>query len=370
VRVLRDLDELYLMAQLAADSEAEAALLVDEALERRQKGDNTPAAQLILQLIQSAIPGRPLNKGQLLISDRVPSLIADLVGDVLLRLKPSRRIAVMQAFQPGATDASERSVFLLMVRRAFEKRHPDFSKDAVTDPLVSRALQDFLSASLSPVPATRRDEWESRFLGGDNDGGNKASASQSNRKKSKNRFPLVARIAIGVLLILVASAIGTWITSPPTPADKGLNGEWFDVLTQYDVDNEPAFRSEDPAQIERYIFDRLSRTMQVPSLESGLLVGVSLATPASDLQLPVLHYQDGTSSDEIQVFMLDYRFLTDVEATFIVDSGILQQITSESGSDVRSSEDLTRAIWRHRDDIYVAISPPDMENLRNRFSFE
>jgi hypothetical protein len=159
--------------------------------------------------------------------------------------------------------------------------------------------------------------------------------------EAKRRMSLPTRVAIGLLIILSASAIGTWLTAPPAQNERE-RAELFDRLSVLPDSDDPEFRANEPSQAERYIRDRVGMNVLVPRLDGGSLSGVSIREVAN-LQLPLLH---------------------------LVDRSILDHIAEFGQVDVRNAPGFFRVTWRFRDDIYLAMQETTDPGLRDRFLFE
>ena len=347
-----DLDDLFVYAQLVASSSEEAAELLAQATRARRSGDTRHASELVRALLR----GLPAADGGWLSRRYSPSALAALLPRMMVRLHPERRLAVARAFREPDGDASERDVFLVSVRRALESEGLHAVALRLTPEALEDAMRRYLSDAMAPVP----DALEDVLL--DSPGAKNRSSVGSGR-----RFSLPTRIAIGLLVILTASAIGTWLTAPPA-SDDAQRAELFDQLSVLPDGSEPTFRASEPAQAERYITDRLGMQVSVPRLEGGSLMGVSVREIGS-LRFPLLHYstEDGPS---IEVSVLDYRLLDAARAVYLVDRSILDHIAEFGQVDVRNAPDFFRVTWRFRDDIYLAVQEGTDAGLRDRFLFD
>lgn len=347
-----DLDDLFVYAQLVASSSEEAAELLAQATRARRSGDTRHASELVRALLR----GLPAADGGWLSRRYSPSALAALLPRMMVRLHPERRLAVARAFREPDGDASERDVFLVSVRRALESEGLHAVALRLTPETLEDAMRRYLSDAMAPVP----DALEDVLL--DSPGSKNRSPVGSGR-----RFSLPTRIAIGLLVILTASAIGTWLTAPPANDDT-RRAELFDQLSVLPGGEDPAFRANEPAQAERYIRDRLGMDVAVPRLDGGSLAGVSVRELAN-LQLPLLHYatDDGAS---VEVTVIDYRQIDAARSMYLVDRSILDHIAESGQVDVRNAPGFFRVTWRFRDDIYLAVQEGTDAGLRDRFLFE
>ena len=178
------------------------------------------------------------------------------------------------------------------------------------------------------------------------------------------------RIAAGMLLILLASAVATWITIPGRANRQQSSEELFREISTSFLSGELALRGSQGPQLERFVADRLGRSISVPRLEGGSIVGVSIVELFPGLKLPVLIYSDLITTEELALYVLDYQVLSALKGQVQVDRTILSQIATDNGLDIQVDGQESRLVWRHRDDIYVTVTTGDAQQTRNRFVFD
>ncbi|MDA0875451.1 MAG: hypothetical protein O3C45_10385, partial [Bacteroidetes bacterium] len=307
-------------------------------------------------LIKALSRDLPAADGGWLARRHVSSALTAMLPRMMVRLHPQRRLAVVRAFRGSSGDPSERSVFLVSVRRALETEGLHAVAHRLTPDALEEAMRRYLAEAMAPLP----EALEQVLI-------DSPEASRNRVAKRGRKISLPTRIAIGLLVILSASAIGTWITAPPA-ADDLQRAELFDRLSVLPDGAEPSFRANEPEQVERYIRDRLGMEVSVPRLDGGNLAGVSVREVAN-LRLPMLHYsfEDGR---RVLVTVMDYRQIDAARAVFLVDRSILDHIAEFGQVDVRNAPEFFRVTWRFRDDIYLALQSDTDPELRQRFQFE
>ncbi len=352
-----DIDEFYLYAQLVADNAEEAAALVQAALTERQMGNLNKAQDLVAHLWKRRYPAEhPGQSGSWLALRQVPETLDSMLPQLMSRLNPSRRLAIVSAYR-DEHDSSEKDVFLLTVKRALESHNLSEIADRVSPEALESSMHRYIEARFTPVPDALRQALEK-----------KSAPSPGPHASGRTRVPFSARIAAGVLIILLSAAIGSWITSDPIPSPT-TRSELFDDLASRTV-GDADFRTSDPEQVERLVADRLDWQLHVPQLEDGTLRGLSTMDLGSGLRIPVIHYDDQLSGGDLVVSVLDYRFLDRARDVYLIDERILNQIAEERAVDIRNAPDFFRVTWRYRDDIYVAMTRAADAGLRNRFRFD
>lgn len=350
-----DLEDLFVYAQLVASNSEEAAELLALATRARRQGDERAAADLVQALAKDL----PDADGGWLARRQVPAALADMLPRIMTRLNPKRRLTIVRAFRETDASPGDRSVFLISVRRALESEGMHSVAQRLTLEALEEAMRRYLRESMAPVP----EALEEALIPSSTDRPLRPAGTRTQR-----RFPLSARIATGLLVILLASAIGTWITAPPSE-NGGMRQELFDRMSATEAKGAPDFSGNDPEQVERFIQDRLGWRLSVPRLDGGTLNGVSLVTIGSLLELPQIRYETA-GGQQVLLTVLDYRHLEDARTEFLVDRGILEQIAETGQVDVRNAPDFFRVTWRFRDDIYVAVSEDINPDLRSLFLFE
>ena len=83
--------------------------------------------------------------------------------------------------------------------------------------------------------------------------------------------------------------------------------------------------------------------------------------------MPAIRYEDEESSLPITVFALSYRFLDD-HPSVQLSSDVRRQIQSETNFDLHSLRTADVLVWRHRSNIFLAVTDLDGQALRSRIS--
>lgn len=360
----RDIDELYIYAQLIAADTTEAAQLAEAAVRLRSGGNSDPADVLIRSLTKRKSEAEDqTSRPDIFTDDRLLDELGHVIPRVFSRLSGQRRIAVRKAFLTDSQDESERSVFLILVKRALELQISQERAASVSEHDVSSALDSYLERVLSPTPSALKSVLESRLSGS----GDRTAATRG--KKSKAKTSVLTRLAGALLLILVTSAVATWIVFPKNDVSNNANSQLFDIISLHAPSQDLAFQGSESSQIERFILDRLDRRVAVPQLLDGSIVGISVETISQGLQLPAVRYSDLKNSEDVVLFILDYDIVTQMESQMSVDRDVLNQIAADGSVDIRLDGGNNRLIFRSRDDIYLIKTESDVSNLRERIQF-
>ena len=359
--LLSDLDELYLIAQLLVNRNEDVNVLVERAIERRFRGSTLPAGDLLRSVLT---PEQMQSTSNLIKARQIETDLAHIVPRLIARTSPSRRVDIIQAFLGRQSNGVERSSFMHRIRRSLESHGDASSADAVTEAQVSRSIQNYVDSTFTPVSPGLRGSLESRYAS--------ASAPESvlhSHTAAPRKRPVLFRLAAGFLLILAASAIGTWIAKPSRlpVAPEGRS----DILTQIDTyspDGSLVFQGSDRSQIERLIEERSGQRVALPFLSGGSITGLSLESVTPDLTIPTVHYS--LNDEDIPVFVLDYRTIQLVSESLDFDSAVLNQISSSVGLDIHVLDSKSRLVFRHRDDIFITFAAENPQDFRRLFRFD
>lgn len=360
---LNDLDDLYFLAQLLAEDETHAARLVEQAVSQRASGSILPAGALLLSvgLRQSDHPGPDLMQAK-----QIQLELHSLLPGIITSTSPARRVAIFQAFTGASHDPVEKTTFMHRVRRALDLNSSLQSPSSVTEREVSVALSRYLGHALDPIPAALKSALLSKYAPGQSID---KTIGRRDRPALKGKSSLAVKVAGSIVLILLASAIGTWIAKPTEIAiNEPGQLDMLQTIDQYDPNSDWAFEGSDPAQIEQVLRDRTGLKVRVPQLGNGTLRGLSIEAISASLTLPVLHYE--FEGKAINVFVLDYSTIQLNEVEYHFDPEVLNQIALPRGLAIQQLEVGSRLTFRNRDDVYITYTEGNPQELRNRFSFD
>ena len=171
------------------------------------------------------------------------------------------------------------------------------------------------------------------------------------------------RLAFPLALVVSAGLLGyvgsEWLVRPADPslvslairhADEARLGAATDV----------------PADAEQFIRERLNWRLTAPVIAEAPLLGAGVTELAHDVFVPTLLYSDGPEEERIVVFALTYAMLDRFADRLFLERTILTAIADDRQVDLHAySETRKIAIWRDRDDIFLAISS-DPDRLKDR----
>lgn len=265
------------------------------------------------------------------------------------------RAALQRAVLSGATDAE---------RRLLTPEHSDvFMKDA---------LRRMVDARLVVVPPTLRPAVASIFrdrTSADADDGPtiRDVAVAGERSRAPERpFGYLKKLAAILTLIAVAGMLGYAFTrfTERTP-DINL----ISITARQASSVEASFHTTSAEQAERYIYDRLGSRVTLPTIDEAALQGVSIRSVVDGAEVPVVVFLDVSTSRPIAVYVYSYAFLDRHADEVILENDILRQIESEGNFDLHDLGEEKALVWRNRDDIFIAITRADADELRSRINF-
>lgn len=187
------------------------------------------------------------------------------------------------------------------------------------------------------------------------------------------RSSLSRRLQRAFLALLIIGFVGTtgylaeqWLVSGPETNVVALS-------VQETGHTQAALQTNSTAAAELFVREQLGQRLSIPSIEGASLQSVSIVEIASDVRIPVLRYEDTVfeNSEEafITTYVYTYALLGEHEDRLQLDREILRQIGDHNQAETRTIGDQAVLIWRDRDEIFVATTPGDPEDLRGRLSF-
>lgn len=177
------------------------------------------------------------------------------------------------------------------------------------------------------------------------------------------------RRSIGALAIIgAAGLLGYLLTVPQTPQAPEVNLITLSARQAGDA-TDLALRTNSPEQAERFVRDRLGWRLTVPSISGATLSGVGIEEVAPEVDVPVFVFSDQTTGRPVTLYAYTYALLQRFGDRIELERDILRQIENDAHVDIHDLGEEKVLVWRHRDDIYVAVTRSDAEALRQRIFF-
>lgn len=160
-------------------------------------------------------------------------------------------------------------------------------------------------------------------------------------------------VAVGMLGVLLSEGLR------PAPEHNLI------TLSARDADDAAAsLATDDPAVAERFIEDRFGTHLRAPVIEGAALTGVGYSTIAAGVEVPLLRYEE--AGGVITVYAFSYALLDRVEERARLTPDVLNQIADEQHFDLYDEGANKVVVWRHRDDVFLAVTRGDAEALTDR----
>ena len=316
--------------------------------------------RLAVEFIDHALPpafaALPSEKRLILILSDVQGLDCRLAGEVLdlseeaacARLDEARS-DLRAAVYAGATEA-ERRLLETGLSESWEK-------DAV-----SRMADTELAA----LPPTLRPSILSAIRGDGLTEKIPASTQEPAAQSGSIAGSIIKRIVTIVLIVAVAGLLGYGFSHLMQRSPKA---SLIKLSASQAVEIEASFQTTSAEQAERYVYDRLGRRITVPAIDRAALQGVSIRDITDGAEVPVLVYSDTHGTGSVVVYIYSYAFLDQYDESLVLGRDILGQIEEEGNFDLHDLGAEKALVWRRSDDILVAITAGDAEELRRRIRY-
>lgn len=405
--LLQNLPGIFAVAQVIAPNADEAVHLVEEsyrrALASSERFSSAESARLLLMQLLVEVRGEAVPSGNDVTAEEADASGRDAVDLADFRRRHAMRLVGHALPAAFATLTSEQRLLLMLCdveridceatgrilgldpviacRRVEEARialHKALfaTSNAVEKELLEtslqgawkrEALQRMVESELVTLPPTLQPSVlaiAKSISGGSGEKPESAVSKNESVEPATSWRRLAQRAVAIVAIIATAGLLGYGFTylmrREPDLSLISVSARHADAV-------EATFKTSSPEQAERYIYDRLGERLTVPSIQQAALLGVTVGDVTASAQVPILIYREGTHT--ITVYVYSYAFLDKHGKELVLERDILRQIEDEGNFDLHDLGEDKVLIWRNRDDIYIAITPGDAEELRQRITF-
>jgi DNA-directed RNA polymerase specialized sigma24 family protein len=178
----------------------------------------------------------------------------------------------------------------------------------------------------------------------------------------RRRLP---RLLVALLLIGGAGAVG-YLATAVLEGSEATNIAALSAERAAEAGN-LRLRTERPERAEQFVRDKLDRRLTVPRIEGAVLRGVGLAEVAPGERVPVFRFRDSASGRSITAYAYDYALLDRASGRLRLPRRLRKQITDQSRFARATVSDRRVLLWRHRDDIFAAVTPRS-DSLQQRIA--
>ncbi|PEN13926.1 hypothetical protein CRI94_07675 [Longibacter salinarum] len=241
---------------------------------------------------------------------------------------------------------------------------------ALPDARLEEVLTAYVTDTYHPAPARLRSEVAAlvrreaaRLRGEEPD-------ADSLRKDRERRISVHLRrtgLALLILTVIGAAAYGaaTWLTPTPTSDPPPASVSLTEFSAHQVSGVEPLVRSSDPDSIAAVIGNRFNRSVQIPTIDGARVTSIGALTVDS-ATVPVILYTDTTTTSSITTYVYSYALIDRVERIDKLDDDLARGLDTADSLISRRVDDTQISLWRHRDDIFVAVTPAAVDSLAKR----
>lgn len=239
--------------------------------------------------------------------------------------------------------------------------------ETLPDDVLEDEIRSLLTEHFSPVPSSLRGRVRTvlQQSGSEDPSGEAEPASEDESRSTPAVWGLNLRSAlVGLLVLLIVAALGIGLSrlnlsSAPVASEPGL--------VAYSIEQASAVRPEmetsQPQEAEAYVESTWNRSIALPTIDGFELEGVGHITPGNGVDVPVLLYTSSEDTARTSVFVYNYALIDRMEGNAPMRAPLRNELAT--GNEVHSAEG--GLLWRHEDDIYIAVPPTEnADALRDR----
>ncbi len=312
----------------------------DEAPDALASRRQAHAAVLVERLLPGALLALPTRTRLLLV-------LCDVEG-----LGP-RAAAEVLGLTPAAAAARHidaRAELAAHLRKAADPHEADLVEHVMNQPEgLQQAVKSLLARELEPVPPTLRPLIPL------------PEPARAPATFAEDEQPWVRMLPLVILLVALAGAVTYYLRHRATPFSETNLLE----LAASDADNvESSVRSQNPAELERYVLDQAGWQLAIPTIDGYRLEGGSVREVTSGVNLPVFIYTG--PGPRIVVYAATYHLLDQGTGKIALAADVLQQLEDDRHLDIHDFGAEQAIVWRDRDDLFIAIAKGDAQALVQR----
>lgn len=124
--------------------------------------------------------------------------------------------------------------------------------------------------------------------------------------------------------------------------------------------------SSDAEDVERFLMERLNWRLAVPAIEGATLLGSQIREITSGVYVPALYYEDTQTEGQITIVAYNYALLDRNDEFVQFEPATLSQIEDPGHYELHDLGRQQLLVWRHRNNIFVAVTRGTAEALQDR----
>lgn len=177
----------------------------------------------------------------------------------------------------------------------------------------------------------------------------------------------VRRSLLALIVLVVLAAGGLGLFSLVQPGSESPPSDLVALTARHASTIRPQLNSSDPSEIESYVQSTWNRRVSVPTIDKASLQGVGHFQLNDEVEIPVFLYADAAEGSRIAAFAYSYALLDRLDPQTRLDTTLRTQLSEKQQFVTRQRDGRGMVLWRHRDDIYIAVaSSLDPAELQRR----
>ncbi len=243
----------------------------------------------------------------------------------------------------------------LAVERSLGANEAELLK-LVPDEWVRTAINDMVANDLPVMPPTVRTDL------GPAPPQPPASADRTSRPRPEpgRRFK---RSATALMIIFLA---GLFAYGAARILDEPLVTDALELAVRTSSRVNLDITSSDAEDVERFLMERLNWRLAVPAIEGATLLGSQIREITSGVYVPALYYEDTQTEGQITIVAYNYALLDRNDEFVQFEPATLSQIEDPGHYELHDLGRQQLLVWRHRNNIFVAVTRGTAEALQDR----
>ena len=404
--LLDHLDRLYAFAQVLTSDAEQAERLVEATYRRAAEHTPSEAAsegaakarlfRIMLEEARSSTSGTVPPKGltsyrqslaTAFLNRALPAAFValPLQERIVLLLCEGEGLSCAQAGEVLDVDPAEachrletaRAVLMNLLRASTRPVERSLLETSLPEHALKNALQRVVQDGFAPLPLTLRStlvaqepalsvQVVGQAVGRPADRNRRPPQPSSERAPGALRKRL-QRGGVALAIILVSGLLGYLFSSPPP--ERGSNVSVVTLSVERARGADLVLRTDAADRAERFVYNHFGQRLTVPTIAEATLSGVGVEKIADEASVPVFVFYDEITGQSITLYAYSYAFLQQHQDQVELEGDILRQIEDDAHVDIHDLGENKVLVWRHRDDIYVAVTQGNAESLRQRISF-
>lgn len=248
-----------------------------------------------------------------------------------------------------------------------------FLDDAVSDETLREIVREVLSDRLPTMPSSFRARLRSTLedAARTQTPAPRSADARETRDDGVTSWPRVRTVLVGLIAIALVAAggigISYWSGSPSSSQVSPSRPTLSAFSEQHLPAVELALETQRPAEIQAFVQTTWNRQVTLPSVSDGALRGVGRLRLGPNADLPVFLFDDASGTGRIAVFAYTYALVDRLDQDVRLDRDHRDALARDRQFVTVQDSANSGLLWRHEDDIFVAVAPSlDPETLRNR----